>query len=134
MNKLTGRIVNVASDNHMSILEMDVDGELLKAIVIETPETAPFLRKGNGINIMFKETEVSIAKDFSGVISLQNKMNCTVKEIKKGTLLSRVLLDFKGNEICSVITSAAVEQLGLSTANKITALIKTNEVMIAPND
>jgi len=118
----------------MSILEMDVDGELLKAIVIETPETAPFLRKGNGINIMFKETEVSIAKDFSGVISLQNKMNCTVKEIKKGTLLSRVLLDFKGNEICSVITSAAVEQLGLSTANKITALIKTNEVMIAPND
>jgi len=134
MNKLTGRIVNVASDNHMSILEMDVDGELLKAIVIETPETAPFLRKGNGINIMFKETEVSIAKDFSGVISLQNKMNCTVKEIKKGTLLSRVLLDFKGNEICSVITSAAVEQLGLSTANKITALIKTNEVMIATND
>ncbi|HKJ46335.1 MAG TPA: TOBE domain-containing protein [Balneolales bacterium] len=118
----------------MSILEMDVDGELLKAIVIETPETAPFLRKGNGINIMFKETEVSIAKDFSGVISLQNKMICTVKEIKKGTLLSRILLDFKGNEICSVITSAAVEQLGLSTANKITALIKTNEVMIAPND
>jgi molybdopterin-binding protein len=27
-----------------------------------------------------------------------------------------------------------VEQLGLSVANKITALIKTNEVMIAPND
>jgi molybdopterin-binding protein len=134
MNKLTGRIIDVASDDHMSILEMDVHGVILKAIVIEIPESAPFLQKGKEINIMFKETEVSIAKDFSGIISLQNKMSCTVKEIKKGTLLSRVLLDFNGNEICSVITSAAVEQLGLSVANKITALIKTNEVMIAPND
>jgi molybdate transport system regulatory protein len=134
MNKLTGRIINVASDGHMSILEMEVHGEILKAIVIETPEKAPFLQKGKDINIMFKETEVSIAKGFTGGISLQNKMSCTVIEIKKGTLLSRVLLDFNGNEICSVITTAAVEQLGLSVANKITALIKTNEVMIAPND
>lgn len=132
MNKLTGIILNVESDDHMSIVEMQVHDELLKTIVIETPSTVSFLKKGTEIKIMFKETEVSIAKNFSGGISLQNKMRCTVKEIKKGKLLSSVSLDFEGTEISSIITSAAVEQLELNLNDNVTALIKTNEIILAP--
>ncbi len=132
MNVLIGKIEKVNSNDYMSIIEMSVNNELLKTIVIETPSTAPFLKTGNRIKIMFKETEVSIAKDFSGGISLQNKIKCNIKEIKKGKLLSYILLDFNGIEISSVITSTAVDQLKLKINNTVTALIKTNEIIISP--
>ncbi|HED36774.1 MAG TPA: tobe domain protein [Ignavibacteria bacterium] len=132
MNVLIGKIVKVNSNDYMSIIEMSANNELLKTIVIETPSTAPFLKTGNRIKIMFKETEVSIAKDFSGGISLQNKIKCNIKEIKKGKLLSYILLDFNGIEISSVITSSAVDQLKLKINNTVTALIKTNEIIISP--
>lgn len=134
MNKLTGIIRNVKSDTHMSIVEMEVKDTCLKTIVIETPSTAPFLQEGNAINVLFKETEVSIAKNHSGGISLQNKLECRITNIQKGKLLSKITLDFRGNDISSIITSAAVEQLALNVNDHVTALIKTNEIIIAPDD
>jgi len=132
MNKLTGVITKVDCDDHLSIVEVDVHGQRMKSIVIETPESAPFLKTGSEIEVIFKETEVSIAKDFSGGISLQNKMGCRIKSIQQGKLLSRILLDFKGFEVISIITSAAVHQLELKADDQVTALVKTNEIMIAP--
>lgn len=132
MNKLKGIISQVVSDEHMSIVEMKVNEVTLKTIVIETPDTASFLQAGNEINILFKETEVSIATDYSGKISLQNKMNCQIRAINKGRLLSTISLDFKGTDISSVITSAAVEQLNLKVNDEVTALVKTNEIIISP--
>jgi len=134
MNKLAGKIKSIKSDEHLSIIEMDVNGDTLKTIIIETESTVGFLKKGTPINLMFKETEVSIAKDFSGKISLQNKMKCIIKEIKKGFLLSSLILDYKGDQISSIITSAAVEQLSLKIGDEVTALVKTNEIIIAPDD
>jgi molybdopterin-binding protein len=134
MNKLAGKIYSIKSDEHLSILEMDVNGDILKTIIIETESTVGFLKKGTPINLMFKETEVSIAKDFSGKISLQNKMKCIIREIKKGLLLSSLILDYKGDQISSIITSAAVEQLSLKIGDEVTALVKTNEIIIAPDD
>lgn len=132
MNKLKGIISQVVSDDHMSIVEMKVGDVTLKTIVIETPASAPFLKPGNEINILFKETEVSIATNYSGKISLQNKLNCKIKAINKGRLLSMISLDFKGTDISSVITSAAVEQLDLKIDDEVTALVKTNEIIISP--
>ncbi len=132
MNKLTGKIKNILSDNHLSIIEIIVFNDILKTIIIETPGSAEFLTNGNEINILFKETEVSLAKEFSGKISLQNKLECIVEKINKGKLLSDIQLDYKGNRIISIITSAAVEQLDLKNGDKVLALIKTNEIIIAP--
>lgn len=132
MNSLTGKIIKIKSDDHFSIVEMDVEGVSLKSIIIETPETVPFLKIDSHVKIMFKETEVSIAKNFSGKISLQNKLPCKIKEIERGTLLSKLILDCRGNKIISIITTAAVEQLELIQNDEVLALIKTNEVILAP--
>ncbi len=92
MNSLKGIIKSIKSDEHFSIVEIDSNGNTFKSIIIETADSAPFLKKGSDIKIMFKETEVSIAKNFSGMISMQNKMHCIIKEITKGKLLSKLIL------------------------------------------
>ncbi|MFZ0454908.1 MAG: TOBE domain-containing protein [Ignavibacteriaceae bacterium] len=134
MNNLIGEISNIKSDEHFSIVEMIIDGNVFKSIIIETPETVPFLKTGNKINIMFKESEVSIAKDLKGRISLQNKIPCIIKGIEKGKLLSKIILDFNSKKIVSVITTGAVEQLELKENDDVLALVKTNEVILAPYD
>ncbi|MGA9291286.1 MAG: TOBE domain-containing protein [Ignavibacteriaceae bacterium] len=134
MNNLIGEISNIKSDEHFSIVEMIIDGNVFKSIIIETPETVPFLKTGNKINILFKESEVSIAKDLKGRISLQNKIPCIIKGIEKGKLLSKIILDFNSKKIVSVITTGAVEQLELKENDDVLALVKTNEVILAPYD
>lgn len=132
MNSLKGIIRSIKSDEHFSIVEIDSNGNIFKSVIIETADSAPFLKTGSVIKIMFKETEVSIAKNFSGMISMQNKMPCTIKEIIKGKLLSKLILEFNNEKIVSIITSGAVEQLNLSENEEVLALVKTNEITLAP--
>lgn len=132
MNTLAGKIKSVKTDGHLSLVEISINDDVFKSILIETPDSVSFLRVGEPINVLFKETEVSIAKDLAGLISLQNKMDCTITNIEKGTLLSKIILDYKGSTVISVITTGAVEQLELKMGDNVRALIKTNEVIIAP--
>lgn len=134
MNSLKGNIVAVKSDEHFSIVEAVVKETTFKSIIIETPATASFLKTGSPVKIMFKETEVSIAKNFSGMISLQNKMPCSIADISRGKLLSRLLLDFNGIKIVSIITTGAVDQLNLVNGENVLALVKTNEITLAPDE
>ncbi len=132
MNSLIGKITSVKSDERMSVIEMDVNGNVFKTIIIETPETVTFLKEGHPVNLMFKESEVSIGKNLSGGISLQNRILCMIKEIKSGKLLSKITLECKGSTINSIITAAAAVQLELKVNDEVLALIKTNEIIVAP--
>ena len=46
MNKLQGKIMNIESSEHISIVDIDVKGDLFSTVIIETPETADYLRIG----------------------------------------------------------------------------------------
>ena len=131
MNKLSGKIDSIRSSGNLSIVKIFINGHILKSVLIETPATAPFLKKDETVNVIFKETEVSLAKNLSGKISLQNKLDCCVAYIENGELLSKVILDYDGKKLVSIITQAAVEDLELKPGDNVTALIKTNEVIVA---
>lgn len=130
MNKLTGKIVLVESSQHMSMVDIDVQGDVLSSIVLETPASAPYLKLGNSVSLLFKETEVSIAKNLSGLISLRNRFKATVKRIEKSEILTKVFLNYKGNEIISIISTRSAQKLGLINGDDVEWLVKTNEVSL----
>lgn len=132
MNCLRGTIQSVKTEGLLSLVEISMGGFSLKSIVIETPQTVAYLREGGHINLLFKETEVIIGKGPSGALSLQNKVDCNVIKITKGDLLSKIILNDGSNEIASIITTDAVEQLGLCEGDAVVAMIKTNEILLAP--
>lgn len=63
-------------------------------------------------------------------ISGRNKLQGIVKEIVKGGVMAKVVLDYKGDEIVAVITVDSIDDLGLKVGDEVTALIKSTEVMI----
>ncbi|MCL6265736.1 TOBE domain-containing protein [Flagellimonas myxillae] len=132
MNSLEGTIVDVEVSGNLSLVCVEVHPKtIIKAIVVETPESASYLTKGEPIKTLFKETEVVIGVGEVSNISMQNRIAGTVKEVHKGTLLGKVVLDTPSGTITSVISSNAVEKLELEENTTAVALIKLNEVMLA---
>jgi molybdate transport system regulatory protein len=130
MNKLTGHIVLVESSEHMSMVDIDVDGDVFSSIVLETPDTASYLKQGGSVCLLFKETEVSIAKNLTGLISLRNRFKATISKIEKSDLLTKVFLNYKSNVIVSIISTRSASKLELKEGDSVEWLVKTNEVSL----
>lgn len=63
-------------------------------------------------------------------ISGRNKLSGKVSKIERSGPLAQVSLEVGGNEITAVVTSDAVDDLGLSEGDEATALIKATSVML----
>ena len=131
MNQLKGHIDSVTTSGNLSLARIRVGRFLLSAVVIDTPESCAYLQERAEVQAVFKETEVVLGNQDLQGISLQNRLPGLVAAIEKGTLLSRVVLKTEVGEIASVVTSAAIGQLGLEVGSNATALIKTNEIMLS---
>lgn len=131
MNTLKGEIASVTVNGSLSLVKVKAGGAWLSAIVIDTPETAPYLQSGNAINVIFKETEVIIGKGTNHAISLQNKMVGKIRSIESGDLLCKLILDTTAGEVTSIITTHALNQLQLQAGTEVTAMVKTNEMMLS---
>ncbi len=88
------------------------------------------METGSSIDLVFKETEVSLARNLSGMISMRNRMKCTVQHIERGALLSKVSLNFRKYTITSAITTRSVDSLQLAIGDDVEALVKANEVSL----
>lgn len=80
---------------------------------------------------MFKETEISLAKDLSGRISMRNRMKCVIVSINRGELLSSITLQYQKFIIHSAITTRGVDSLELEVGDDVEALVKANEISLA---
>ena len=131
MNILKGHIDSIKVNGDLSIVKVRVGSSVFSTILIDTPETAPYLFVDNEVKVIFKETEVILGVgDMSG-ISLRNKMKGKVSHIESDTLLSKVSIDTEMGTITSIITSNAVKQLQIVQDMELTAMVKTNELMLS---
>ena len=63
-------------------------------------------------------------------ISGRNKLQGTVKEIVRGGVVAKVVMDHKGDELVAVITLDSVDDLNLKVGDEVTALVKATEMMV----
>jgi molybdate transport system regulatory protein len=131
MNIFKGKITSIKVSGSLSLVEVNVGDILFKSIVIETPGTAAWLVDDNEINVIFKETEVVIGKGSQHAVSMQNKIPGKIFEIDNGALLSKITIVTPVGKVVAIITYNAVQQLQLQVGETITAMIKTNEIMLS---
>jgi molybdopterin-binding protein len=64
-------------------------------------------------------------------ISARNKIKGTIKDIKLGAVMSKVLIQISdGTTINAVITVDSIEDLKLNVGDEVYAIVKSTEVMI----
>lgn len=130
MNRLEGHIAAIQSNGHLSLLDVAIGADTFTAILLETPESSPYLKVGAAVDLLFKETEVSLARNLTGLISLRNRFSVTVTGIVRGEIMSEVTMDYKGKRVSSIITTRAVDRLGLAVGENVEALVKANEMVV----
>ena len=64
-------------------------------------------------------------------LSARNQLPGTVKSVKLGTVMAEVVVDVNGMEIVAAITRSSVESLGIKVGDRVSAIVKATEVMIA---
>jgi molybdopterin-binding protein len=130
MNQLNGIITSIETDGNISLVGILAEGTEFFSLVIDTPQTASYLKQGNTIVLIFKETEMSIAKHLTGGISLRNRFPAIIRTIEPGKIVSKIALDFKGQLLYSIITTQSVHRLHLQIGDHVEGLVKTNEISI----
>lgn len=134
MNRLPGTISEV--DVHGSIALVDVlvgERRFTATLIGASGDVAGWL-PGKPVTLLFKETEVSLAKHLSGLISMRNRIPCTVTGIERGRLLTRIALDFDGRKLESVITTRSSFSLDLAVGDAVEGLVKANEMTLVPEE
>jgi molybdate transport system regulatory protein len=132
MNQLNAVIQSMETEENISIIVAAAAGKEWYALVIDNIDTAPHLKPGSAVALVFKETAVSLAKGVSGQLSIRNRLAGTVSRIKIGTTLSEVGLHCDGFSLTSIITTNAVQELNLQEGDVVEALIKTTDISLMP--
>lgn len=130
MNKLPGRISRIESSGDLSLVEVDLGGDVLTSLVLDTPETAPHLVPGAAVAALFKETEVILARVDPGTISLRNRLACTVRSQEPGRLVTHFRLEYRGRILHALITTQSAQDMGLKDGDSVLALVKSTEVSL----
>lgn len=131
MNNFEGFIKTVHVNGNLSIVDIEVTSDILmKAIVIDTPETAFYLKSNAKVSILFKETEVIIGLGDQSGVSLQNKIPAIITHLEIGNLLCKLDLKSDAGTFTAIISAAAAVALDLKVEDEVTAMIKLNEVML----
>lgn len=130
MNTLIGKISQIQQTGSILLVDIDVNGHNFSALLIESTTHLQWLRVENNVHVIFKETEVSLAKNLTGSLSIRNRMPCKVQHIERGELLSKLTLSFNQHTIVSAITTRAVDALKLNINDTVEALVKSNEISL----
>ena len=132
MNTLTGKIVDIESTQMVSLISVDVDGDIFTSIILEGKSQPMNYKRDDQVNLLFKETEVGIAKNFAGQISFRNRFGAKIKRIEKGLILSKLTLDYKGKRVESIISTKSAQNMQLQETDLVEWLVKSNEVSLMP--
>ena len=132
MNRLPGTISAVDVHGSIALVETAVGAHRFTATLIGAGDEVATWPPGMPVTLLFKETEVSLAKNLSGLISMRNRMMSTITAIERGKLLTKVTLDFDGHVIDSIITTRSSHALDLAVGDRVEGLVKANEKTLMP--
>lgn len=89
------------------------------------------IEENSEVVALFKSSNVLLTTNSDIAISGRNKIEGIIKDIHKDEINCEVIIDIGDNQtIASVVTTQAVEELKLTIGTSITAIIKSNDIMI----
>jgi len=131
MNTLPGVIYKVESVEGISLVDICIDKDQFSSLIINSESTDVYIQKGNRVNMLFKETEISLKRYHDKLVKRQNKVIAEVKAISKGQILSEVKLNYKGNKVTAIVLTRLLNELGLKKGEKAVMILRMQEILLS---
>jgi molybdate transport system regulatory protein len=132
-NRYDAIVESVVAGSAMTVVRMRLGtGIDITAAITSDAATDLDLGPGSTVQILIKSTEVSLALDAVGRVSIRNLIPATVRSVDHGTAMTVVKMDLaEGSTLTSAITAESAEDLGLTPGMTVTAMVKSTDVSIA---
>lgn len=127
MNKLAAVITKVERHESLCFLELEASGICLSMLLFDLK---PEFSEGSRVQVLFKETEVVLAKRLSGEISFSNRFQAVITKIGKGEILADLNLSCPAGKISSIITMKALNRLALEPGEEVTVMVKASQLSL----
>ncbi|WP_031428878.1 TOBE domain-containing protein [Flavimarina sp. Hel_I_48] len=132
MNTVRAKIVQLECSASITLVTLETEANiLLQLLVIDTPQTASYLQKGNTVRAIFKETEVILALPTSKDIAIPNAIHAKISKLEQDTFLTRVYLESAMGGLTALVHSETFRNLKIGLGDEVLALVKMNEIMLA---
>ena len=131
-NQIQGTIEFLQKDRINASIGIKLkSGTLLVSMITNEATNALNLSVGDDVVAIFKSTNVLLSPSSDLKISARNAIDGVIENITKENVNSEVIVNIGDDEkITAVITSDAIDQLDLKNGDSITAIIKSNDVMV----
>lgn len=127
MSQLVATIKKINSVDNLNIVEFDFDGITLKMMSLDLDKEIQINKK---VKLSVKSSNVIIAKNLLGEISLSNQLVATIQSIENGELLSSVILKVNETTFESLITVDSSKRMNLQVGEEVQILIKASNLSI----
>ncbi len=130
MNTLPVTIKDITTAEGVTLAVVQAEKSLLQVLMIDSSCSNSWINIGDSAEVIFKETEVFLARGIYGGISIQNQLGCKVLHIDRGVLLSMIKLRFGRSNLYSIIPSQSIDYLQIKVGDPITAMIMSNDITL----
>ena len=127
MSKFIATIKKIQSVDNLNIVEFEFDGLTLKMMSLDLNDD---VKIGKKVKLSVKPSNISIAKNLTGEISLSNKIVATIQSLENGQLLTSVILKINDTLLESIITVDSSKRMNLQIGEVVTILIKASNLSI----
>ncbi len=130
-NRLSSIIREVNKGKLNAQINLDWQDIPLSVIITTTSAEEMGLCESDPVDVLFKASDVILAKNLSGKLSARNIFNGKITGIVKGFPLSMVIIEAKGATVKSEITAGSLEEMKLHEGDEIQVVIKSSELILA---
>ena len=127
MSQLVATIKKINSVDNLNIVEFDFNGLTLKMMSLDLNDD---VKIGKKVELSVKPSNISIAKNLIGEISLSNQIVATIQSLENGQLLTSVILKINDTLLESIITVDSSKRMNLKIGEVVTILIKASNLSI----
>ncbi len=127
MSQLVATIKKINSIDNLNIVEFDFNGLTLKMMSLDLNND---VQVGKKVKLSIKPTNISLAKNLTGEISLSNQIDATIENLENGQLLTSVILKVNDTILESIITVDSSKRMNLQIGEVVTILIKASNLSI----
>jgi len=130
MNRLIGKIAAIETCGSVTLVDVEVGSKRYSATILGNGEATSNWEVGASAALLFKETEVALAKNLTGMISLRNRFRGVVSALESGKVLTKVSFDADAATITSIITTRSAQAMHIALGDVVEGLVKANEMTL----
>lgn len=126
MNELKAVVTNIDNLDSLNIVGFDYKGINLSMMSLDLHN----VQIGTEVILTVKASDVAIAKEFDGLISLSNEIKGEITKLNMGKLLCSLQISSSGDTITSIITTKSAKRMNLKLNDSVTAFVKASSLSI----